>query len=94
VNDLYCAFQALQAFFAALVQSDGASFNNLLDSLISTAKGSASGGSAAKQAFYSVAQCIAVLCIAAGDPKCSSTVEMLVNMLKGSKNSAPVCDSL
>ena len=80
----------MQSFFAALVQSDRASFNSLLDSLISTAKGSASGGSAVKQAFYSIAQCVAVLCIAAGDPKCSSTVEMLINMLKGSKNCAPV----
>ena len=82
----------MQSFFAAFVQSDGASFDSLLDSLISTAKGSASGGAAAKQAFYSIAQCVAVLCVAAGDPKCSSTVEMLVNMLKGSKNCAPVCE--
>jgi hypothetical protein len=53
----------------------------LLDSLISAAKPSQSGG-LAKQALSSIAQCVAVLCLAAGDQKCASTIEMLKVILK------------
>ncbi|KAE8802193.1 Cullin-associated NEDD8-dissociated protein 1 [Hordeum vulgare] len=72
--------QALQKFFASLVQSANTSFETLLDSLISTAKPSQSGG-LSKQALSSIAQCVAVLCLAAGDQKCASTVEMLKGIL-------------
>ncbi|KAG5248419.1 cullin-associated NEDD8-dissociated protein [Salix suchowensis] len=36
----------------------------------------------AKQALHSIAQCVAVLCLAAGDKKCSSTVDMLTDILE------------
>ncbi|XP_044961879.1 cullin-associated NEDD8-dissociated protein 1-like [Hordeum vulgare subsp. vulgare] len=72
--------QALQKFFASLVQSANTSFETLLDSHISTAKPSQSGG-LSKQALSSIAQCVAVLCLAAGDQKCASTVEMLKGIL-------------
>uniref|UniRef100_A0A0D9YMT8 Cullin-associated NEDD8-dissociated protein 1 n=1 Tax=Oryza glumipatula TaxID=40148 RepID=A0A0D9YMT8_9ORYZ len=75
------ALQALQRFFASLVHSANTSFDTLLDSLISTAKPSQSGG-LAKQALSSIAQCVAVLCLAAGDQKCASTIEMLKGILK------------
>ncbi|XP_047046151.1 cullin-associated NEDD8-dissociated protein 1-like [Lolium rigidum] len=83
------ALQALQKFFASLVQSANTSFETLLDSLISTAKPSQSGG-LSKQALSSIAQCVAVLCLAAGDQKCASTIEMLKAILKddSSANSA------
>uniref|UniRef100_A0A453JP09 TATA-binding protein interacting (TIP20) domain-containing protein n=3 Tax=Aegilops tauschii subsp. strangulata TaxID=200361 RepID=A0A453JP09_AEGTS len=83
------ALQALQKFFASLVQSANTSFETLLDSLISTAKPSQSG-SLSKQALSSIAQCVAVLCLAAGDQKCASTVEMLKGILNddSSTNSA------
>lgn len=54
----------------------------LLDSLLSTAKPSPKSGGVAKQALFSIAQCVAVLCLAAGDQKCSSTVNMLTELLK------------
>eukprot|EP00246_Nothoceros_aenigmaticus_P008850 TRINITY_DN2398_c0_g2_i1.p1 TRINITY_DN2398_c0_g2~~TRINITY_DN2398_c0_g2_i1.p1 ORF type:complete len:1034 (-),score=241.13 TRINITY_DN2398_c0_g2_i1:61-2811(-) len=78
------ALQALQAFFAASVRSANTSFNALLDALLSTARGPGGGvgGPASKQAFYSIAQCAAVLCLAAGDAKCSTTVAMLISTLK------------
>ncbi|KAM3393127.1 hypothetical protein ACQJBY_014001 [Aegilops geniculata] len=81
--------QALQKFFAALVQSANISFETLLNSLISTAKPSQSGG-LSKQALFSIAQCVAVLCLAAGDQKCASTIEMLKGILNddSSTNSA------
>ncbi|WVZ77753.1 hypothetical protein U9M48_025580 [Paspalum notatum var. saurae] len=75
------ALQALQKFFASLVQSANTSFDALLDSLISAAKPSQSG-SLAKQALSSIAKCVAVLCLAAGDQKCASTIEMLKGILK------------
>lgn len=74
--------QALQRFFASLVHSANTSFDALLDSLLSSAKPSPQSGGLAKQALYSVAQCVAVLCLAAGDQKCASTVEMLKGILK------------
>ncbi|GJN19078.1 hypothetical protein PR202_gb06315 [Eleusine coracana subsp. coracana] len=75
------ALQALQKFFASLVQSANTSFDALLDSLICAAKPSQSGG-LAKQALSSIAKCVAVLCLAAGDQKCASTIEMLKGILK------------
>ena len=72
--------QALQKFFTALVQSANTTFETLLDSLISTAKQSQLGG-LAKQALSSIAQCVAVLCLAAGDQKCALTIEMLEGIL-------------
>lgn len=84
------ALLALQNFFAALVYSANTSFDVLLDSLLSTAKPSPQSGGVAKQALFSIAQCVAVLCLAAGDQKCSSTVNMLTEILKAdsSTNSA------
>lgn len=81
---------ALQNFFTALVYSANTSFDVLLESLLSTAKPSAQTGAVAKQALFSIAQCVAVLCLAAGDKKCSSTVNMLTDILKAdsSTNSA------
>ncbi|XP_076935987.1 cullin-associated NEDD8-dissociated protein 1-like [Bidens hawaiensis] len=84
------ALLALQNFFATLVYSANTSFDALLESLLSTAKQSPQGGGIAKQALFSIAQCVAVLCLAAGDHKCSSTVTMLTDILKddSSSNSA------
>lgn len=84
------ALLALQNFFTALVYSANTSFDVLLESLLSTAKPSAQTGAVAKQALFSIAQCVAVLCLAAGDKKCSSTVNMLTDILKAdsSTNSA------
>ncbi|OMO95503.1 Armadillo-like helical [Corchorus capsularis] len=84
------ALLALQNFFAALVYSANTSFDVLLESLLSSAKPSPQSGGVAKQALYSIAQCVAVLCLAAGDQKCSSTVKMLADILKadGTTNSA------
>lgn len=76
------ALLALQNFFAALVYSANTSFDALLESLLSTAKPSPQAGGVAKQALFSIAQCVAVLCLAAGDKKCSSTVNMLTGILK------------
>ncbi|XP_059648314.1 cullin-associated NEDD8-dissociated protein 1 [Cornus florida] len=76
------ALSALQYFFAALVNSENMSFDALLDSLLSTAKPSPQSGGVAKQALFSISQCVAVLCLAAGDQKCSTTVKMLTNILK------------
>ncbi|KAM6555365.1 hypothetical protein CsatB_002384 [Cannabis sativa] len=84
------ALLALQNFFAALVYSANTSFDALLESLLSSAKPSPQAGGVAKQALYSIAQCVAVLCLAAGDKKYSSTVKMLTEILKddSSSNSA------
>ncbi|KAE8735706.1 Cullin-associated NEDD8-dissociated protein 1 [Hibiscus syriacus] len=84
------ALLALQNFFAGLVYSENTSFDALLGSLLSSAKPSPQSGGVAKQALYSIAQCVAVLCLAAGDHKCSSTVKMLTEILKddGTTNSS------
>ncbi|KAK6159683.1 hypothetical protein DH2020_003064 [Rehmannia glutinosa] len=84
------ALLALQNFFGALVYSANTSFDVLLDSLLSTGKSSVQSGGVAKQALFSIARCVAVLCLAAGDKKCSSTVNMLTDILKAdsSTNSA------
>ena len=68
--------QDLQFFFAYLVQSANTTFDALLYALLSSAKPSPQLGSLAKQALYSIAQCVAVLFLPAGDKKCASTVEM------------------
>ncbi|XP_071725473.1 cullin-associated NEDD8-dissociated protein 1-like [Rutidosis leptorrhynchoides] len=81
------ALLALQNFFATLVYSANTSFDVLLESLLSTAKSSPQSGGIAKQALFSIAQCVAVLCLAAGENKCSSTVKMLTNILKDDSTS-------
>ncbi|MQM07346.1 hypothetical protein Taro_040192 [Colocasia esculenta] len=81
------ALQALQRFLASLVHSANTSFDSLLDALLSSAKPSPQSGGLAKQALFSVAQCVAVLCLAAGDKKCASTVEMLKSILKDDSSS-------
>ncbi|CAL8163609.1 unnamed protein product [Prunus armeniaca] len=58
------------------------SFDTLPDSLLSSAKPSPHSGGVAKQALYSIAQCTAVLCLAAGDQQCSSIVKALTEILK------------
>ncbi|KAL9241863.1 hypothetical protein vseg_015923 [Gypsophila vaccaria] len=84
------ALAALQKFFAIMVNSASTSFESLLESLLSSAKPSPQSGGVAKQAMFSIAQCVAVLCLAAGEAKCSSTVNMLTDILTGdsSTNSA------
>lgn len=82
--------QALQNFFAALVYSANTSFDSLLESLLASAKPSPQSGGIAKQALYSIAQCVAVLCLAAGDQKCSATVTMLTQILKDDNSSNSV----
>ncbi|XP_045817633.1 cullin-associated NEDD8-dissociated protein 1 [Trifolium pratense] len=84
------ALLALQNFFAALVYSANTGFDSLLESLLACAKPSPQSGGIAKQALHSIAQCVAVLCLAAGDQKCTSTVKMLTDILKddSSPNSA------
>ncbi|CAD5317946.1 unnamed protein product [Arabidopsis thaliana] len=72
----------LQKFFEALVYHANTSFYTLLESLLSCAKPSPQSGGVPKQALYSIAQCVAVLCLAAGDKNCSSTVKMLMEILK------------
>ncbi|XP_047329919.1 cullin-associated NEDD8-dissociated protein 1 isoform X2 [Impatiens glandulifera] len=83
------ALWALQNFFAALICSANTSFDSLLDSLLSTAKPPVQSGGITKQALFSIAQCVAVLCLSVGDQKCSSTVKMLMDILKddGASNS-------
>ncbi|KAL6580359.1 Cullin-associated NEDD8-dissociated protein 1 [Orobanche minor] len=76
----------LQEFFVVLVRSANTSFDELLETLVSTAKTSPEIGGAAEKALFSIATCIAVLCLAAGHEKCSSTVDMLANILKDDNN--------
>ncbi|KAL6538821.1 Cullin-associated NEDD8-dissociated protein 1 [Orobanche minor] len=80
------AVKALQEFFVVLVRSENTSFDELLETLVSTAKTSPEAGGAAAKALFSVATCIAVLCLAAGHEKCSSIVDMLANILKDDSN--------
>lgn len=82
--------QTLQGFFAALVQSANTSFDILLEALLSTARSASPGGPASKQAFHSTAQCAAVLCLAAGETKCSQTVGMLITTLRTSNGTDAV----
>ncbi|KAL6575403.1 Cullin-associated NEDD8-dissociated protein 1 [Orobanche minor] len=80
------ALQALQEFFAVLVRSANTRFDELLESLVSTAKTSPEAGGAAEKALFSIATCIAVLCLVVGHEKCSSTIDMLANILKDDSN--------
>lgn len=89
-NYFIFVWQSLQRFFASLVHSANTSFDSLLDALLSSAKPSPQSGGLAKQALFSVAQCVAVLCLAAGDQKCSSTVEMLKSILGDDSSSNSV----
>ncbi|KAL6547795.1 Cullin-associated NEDD8-dissociated protein 1 [Orobanche hederae] len=84
------ALQALQEFFAVLVRSANTSFDELLETLVSTAKTSPEAGGAAEKALFSIATCIAVICLAAGHEKCSSTVDMLANILKDDSNKCDI----
>lgn len=83
------ALQALQKFFATLVDSSNTNFDTLLESLLSSVNSSTSS-SIVKQALYSIAQCVAVLCLAAGDEKCSSTVKMLTEILEDNNSRSSV----
>ncbi|KAL6580087.1 Cullin-associated NEDD8-dissociated protein 1 [Orobanche minor] len=77
---------ALQECFVVLVSSANTSFDELLETLVSTAKPSPEVGGPAEKALFSIATCIAVLCLAAGYEKYSSTVDMLANILKDDSN--------
>ncbi|KAK1378679.1 hypothetical protein POM88_025423 [Heracleum sosnowskyi] len=78
---------AMQSFFAVLIHSADTSFDDLLGPLISIdVPFFKSGGSFSKQALLSSAQRVAVLCLAAGDHKCSFTVKMLAAMLTTDSN--------
>ncbi|KAL6580784.1 Cullin-associated NEDD8-dissociated protein 1 [Orobanche minor] len=88
------ALQALQEFFAMLVRSVNTSFDEILETLVSTAKTSPEAGGAAEKALFSIATCIAVLCLAAGHEKCSSTVDMLANILKDDSNANVIFSQL
>ncbi|KAL6587906.1 Cullin-associated NEDD8-dissociated protein 1 [Orobanche minor] len=88
------ALQALQEFFAVLVRSVNTSFDELLETLVSTVKTSLEAGAAAEKALFSIATCIAVLCLAAGHEKCSSTVDMLANILKDDNNANVIFSQL
>ncbi|GJW71525.1 hypothetical protein Tco_0128442 [Tanacetum coccineum] len=66
---------ALQNFFATLFYSTSMIFDALLVSLLSTAKSSHQSAGIAKQALFSIAQCVAVLCLTTEDYNCSSTRE-------------------
>eukprot|EP00898_Chlorokybus_atmophyticus_P001722 jgi/Chlat1/2550/Chrsp175S02405 len=87
------ALQSLQAFFASLVYTNtpSATYEDLLNALLAAgtvaagpvgAAASAASSPTNRQAFHSVAQCVAVLCLAAGDSKCVSTADMLVGNLQ------------
>jgi cullin-associated NEDD8-dissociated protein 1 len=72
------------------VHTANTSFETLLDSLLSSTKPLPQSGGPTKQALHSIAQCVAVLCLAAGDQKCASTVEMLMGILKDDNNGTSV----
>ncbi|KAK1391737.1 hypothetical protein POM88_010793 [Heracleum sosnowskyi] len=78
---------AMQIFFAVLIHSADTSFDDLIGPLISIdVPFFKAGGSFLKQALLSSAQRVAVLCLAAGDHKCSFTVKMLAAMLTTDSN--------
>ncbi|KAL6549663.1 Cullin-associated NEDD8-dissociated protein 1 [Orobanche hederae] len=93
VKSLLLQGQALQ-FFVVLVRAANTSFDELLETLVSTAKTSPEAGGAAEKALFSIATCIAVLCLAAGHEKCSSTVDMLANILKDDSNANVIFSQL
>ncbi|KAL6575698.1 Cullin-associated NEDD8-dissociated protein 1 [Orobanche hederae] len=88
------ALQELQECFAVLVSSANTSFDELLETLVSTAKPSPKVGGPGEKALFSIATCIAVLCLAAGHEKCSSTVDMLANILKDDSNANVIFSQL
>ncbi|KAG5068422.1 hypothetical protein JHK85_000799 [Glycine max] len=88
------ALSALQNVFAALVYSANTSIDYVLESLFASAKPSPQSGGIAKQALHSIAQCVTILCLVAGDQKCSSTVKMLTDILKDDNSSNSVSFSL
>ncbi|GJY55389.1 hypothetical protein Tco_0454504 [Tanacetum coccineum] len=67
--------KALQKKFTTLFYSANTSFDALLVSLLSTAKSSHQSAGIAKQALFSITQCVVVLCLATEDYNCSSTGE-------------------
>ena len=81
-------------FFVVLVYYANTSFDSLLESLLACAKPSPQSGGIAKQALHSMAQCVVVLCLAAGDQKCSSIVKMLIDILKDDSSSNSISFSL
>ncbi|CAI7780752.1 unnamed protein product, partial [Closterium sp. NIES-54] len=94
------ALQALQEFFAVQVRASATSFDALLAALLSAgrpfsssmspaaAAAAASSSAAARPAFSSVAQCAAVLCVAAGADQCAATVRTLMSNLEGAAHPA------
>ncbi|CAI5478422.1 unnamed protein product [Closterium sp. Yama58-4] len=94
------ALQALQDFFAVQVQASATSFDALLTALLSAgrpfsssmspaaAAAAASSSAAARPAFSSVAQCAAVLCVAAGADQCAATVRALMSNLEATAHPA------
>ncbi|CAI7847637.1 unnamed protein product, partial [Closterium sp. NIES-53] len=92
--------QALQEFFAVQVRASATSFDALLAALLSAgrpfsssmspaaAAAAASSSAAARPAFSSVAQCAAVLCVAAGADQCAATVRTLMSNLEGAAHPA------
>ncbi|KAG5006583.1 hypothetical protein JHK82_024526 [Glycine max] len=94
LNSLIVAYGdkiVLSAYEVIIVELSGLiSFDSLLESLLACAKPSPQSGGIAKQALHSIAQCVVVLCLAAGDQKCSSIVKMLIDILKDDNSSNSV----
>ncbi|GJR27203.1 hypothetical protein Tco_1103435 [Tanacetum coccineum] len=65
------ALLALQNILPTLFYSANTSFDALLVSLLSTTKLSHQSAGIVKQALFSIAQCVVVLCLAAEDYNCS-----------------------
>ncbi|GJP34416.1 hypothetical protein CLOM_g18863 [Closterium sp. NIES-68] len=94
------ALQTLQEFFAVQVQASATSFDSLLSALLSAgrpfsssmspaaAAAAASSSAAARPAFSSVAQCAAVLCVAAGSDQCGATVRALMGNVESAGHPA------
>lgn len=75
------ALQSLQTFFQTLVatQAKSASFEALLAALLAAGHDNQVG----KTAQHNIAQCIAVLCTAAGANQTSTTVKSLLSAVQG-----------
>jgi hypothetical protein len=80
------ALHSLQIFFQTLVASKAksASFEALLAALLAAGHDSQVG----KTAQHNIAQCIAVLCTAAGPNQTSNTVKALLSAVQGSDETA------
>lgn len=80
------ALHSLQIFFQSLVASKAksASFEALLAALLAAGHDSQVG----KTAQHNIAQCIAVLCTAAGPNQTSNTVKALLSAVQGSDDIA------